>query len=203
MNNILFVELLIHPDNHLLAVRPSTDKNRHAIRWSTVKEAAHQPRTISGSAFLPTIYEIYGWKIECKYRVRGIRKQNADEVVYMFEMKETEIFIPSDTMETDHAKELSDNVSFETRSSMKPLMTTPKTVCAYPVGWAETFGNDYYHHAQAQEMFTFSETGKWHTQVEGQIYNESPLQVTNSEEIQIHIAKIIEDMKQEGACADG
>lgn len=197
MHNIPFVELLLHPDNHLLAVRPSNGKNRNAIRWAMLKETTYQPRTVSGAAFLKTIYEIYGWKADCKYRIRGIRKQNADESVYMFDVQETEIFIPTDTIAPDN-EEASDATGHLAHTGVKPLITTPKTVCAYPAQWVETFGSDYYRHAQAQEMLVFSETGEWNTQLEGEAFNESPLQVTSGEEIEIHIAQIIEDMEQNG-----
>ncbi|WP_041272533.1 recombinase family protein [Desulfitobacterium hafniense] len=198
MNNISFVELLLHPNNHLLAVRPTTDKNRNAVRWAILKNTAYQPRTISGTAFLKTIYEIYGWKTDCKYRIRGIRKQNVDESVYMFDMGEIEIFIPTDTITQDSDEKALDAIRNQAYSDVKPLIATPKAVCAYPAGWAGTFGNDYYRHAQAREMLIFSETGEWNTQSEGQAFNESPLQVTSGKEIAIHIAQIIKDMKQDG-----
>ncbi|MGI6156751.1 MAG: recombinase family protein, partial [Enterococcus lemanii] len=197
MNNIPFVELLLHPDNHLLAVRPSSDKNRNAIRWAILKETTYQSRTVSATAFLKTIYEIYGWKADCKYRIRGIRKQNADEAVYMFDLRETEIFIPTDTISLDN-EETPNTTGYSMYSGAKPLIATAKTVCAYPVQWVETFGSDYYRHAQTQEMLVFSETGEWNSQLRGEAFNESPLQVTNGEEIEIHIAQIIEDMKQNG-----
>ena len=198
MNNISFVELLIHPDHHLLAVRPTSNKNRNAVRWAALKEGSPQPRTISGTAFLKTIYEIYGWKTDCKYRIRGVRKQNADEAVYMFNMQETEIFIPTDTMPQDSDEEAPDAVEGVAFSDVTPLIVTSKTICAYPAQWAKNFGSDYYRHAQAQEMRTFSETGEWNTQLVGQAFDESPLQVTTGEEIQIHIAQIIEDMSRNG-----
>ena len=197
MNNIPFVELLLHPDNHLLAVRPSSDKNRNAIRWAILKETTYQSRTVSATAFLKTIYEIYGWKADCKYRIRGIRKQNADEAVYMFDLRETEIFIPTDTISLDN-EETPNTTGYSMYSGAKPLIATAKTVCAYPAQWVETFGSDYYRHAQTQEMLVFSETGEWKSQLRGEAFNESPLQVTNGEEIEIHIAQIIEDMKQNG-----
>lgn len=198
MNNSTFVELLLHPGNHLLAVRPVTSKNRNAIRWAVLKGTTYQPRIIHGSAFLKTIYEIYGWKTNCKYRIRGIRKQNATESVYMFDMQETEVFIPTNVIIAEN-EELADIDGNDANSKIKPLITTPKTVCAYPAQWAKSFGNDYYRHAQTQEMLVFSKTGEWNIQSEGRAFNESPLQVTNGEEIRINITRLIEDMIQNGA----
>ncbi|MCC8121974.1 MAG: recombinase family protein [Oscillospiraceae bacterium] len=194
MNNISFVEMLLHPDQHLLAVRPTTSQNRNAIRWAVLKEETYQPRTISGAAFLKTIYEIYGWEADCKYRIRGIRKQNDDESVYVFDMRETEIFIPSNSM----GEALAATAERRIFSNIKPLIATSKSICAYPAQWAENFGSDYYRHAQAQELLIFSETGEWNIQSEGQAYNKSPLHVTSGENLKIHIAQIIEDIRQNG-----
>ncbi|UQZ87858.1 recombinase family protein [Deltaproteobacteria bacterium Smac51] len=196
MNDIAFVELLIHPDNHLLAVRPSTDKNRNAVRWAMLKETACQTRTISGTAFLKTIYEVYGWRAEFKYRMRGIQNQKKNESVYIFDMRETEIFVPVDLLSLENGDE-----AFKDKNQMyfgKPLISTAKAVCAYPAEWAKTFGSDYYRHTQAQKMLSFSKTGEWKTTSEGKAFNESPLKVTSEKEIELYVAQIKENIKQKG-----
>ena len=198
MNNITLVELLIHPDKHLLAVRPATDKNRNAVRWAALKETVCQSRTVSGTAFLKVFYEIYGWRFECKYRTRGIRKQNKNESVYLFDLRETEVFIPTDLMMSENDDGTLKAAKNQGYVGIKPLIASPKAVCAYPTEWVETFGSDYYRHAQAQEMLAFSETGEWKTQSEGRAFNESPLRVTSGKELEIHIVRIIEDMKLNG-----
>lgn len=198
MNHTPFIEILLHPDHHLVAVRSAVKKNRNGVQWMIRKNGIHQPRVISGAAFLKTVYEIFGWRADCKYRVRGIRKQSGTESVYLFDMQETEVFIPSDIMLPDDGDTSSGLHEDQILSDIKPLITTPKTVCAYPAQWADTFGSDYYRHAQAQELRAFAETGEWNIQSEGLAFNESPLHVTSGAEIEIHIARIIEDMKQNG-----
>jgi hypothetical protein len=197
MDNIPSIELLLYPDEYLLAVRPAAKDNRNAVRWTAFKGTIYQPRIISGTAFLKTIYEIFGWRADCKYRVRGIRKQNTEESVYLFDMRETEVFIPSEqvTPDDENLSEFPKNVAY---SDVKPIITTPKTVCAYPADWVSSFGSDFYRHAQAQEMAAFSETGEWNISSEGQAFNEMPLQVTGIEDIKAHIDQIIEDIKRKG-----
>lgn len=195
MGNISTVELLLNPDEYLLAVRPAAEGVRTAIRWTVLKETTHRPRVISGAAFLKTIYDIFGWREGCRYRVRGIRKQNTDESVYLFDMSETEIFIPSEQVPPDDDP-LSDTPKNIAHSTMKPMITRPKTVCAYPADWASSFGSDYYRHAQAQEMAAFSETGEWKTQSEGLAFNKASLQVTGIEAIKTCIDQIIKEIKQ-------
>lgn len=197
MDNIPAVELLIYPDEYLLAVRAAAIDNRNAVKWTVFKGTTFQPRIISGTAFLKTIYEIFGWRADCKYRVRGIRKQNLEESVYLFDMRETEVFIPSEqvTPDDDNLSDFPKNVIY---ADIKPIIATPKSICAYPADWVSSFGNDYYRHAQAQEMAAFSETGEWNIQSEGLVYNEMPLQVTGIEDIKAHIDQIIEDIIRKG-----
>lgn len=95
------------------------------------------------------------------------------------------------------------SMDFSLDSATQPLVTTLKTVCAYPAEWVETFGDDYYRHAQTQELRAFSETGVWNVYSEGQAFTDSPLRVTGEKEIEIHIARIIDDMKRNGGQAGG
>ena len=201
MDNIPYVELLLYPDEYLLAVRPAAKENRNAVRWTVLKETVFHPRIISGAAFVKTIYEIFGWKEDCRYRVRGIRKQNGDETVYLFDMRETEVFIPSEYVTSDD-EELSDVPENIEYSQVKPIISTPKTVCAFPADWASSFGSDYYRHAQVLEMLAFRETGEWNALSSGQVFNETPLQVTSAEDVKTHIDMIIKEMKQKGAQYD-
>jgi len=197
MDNIPSVELLLYPDEYLLAVRPAKEGNRNAVRWTTFNGTGYQPRIISGTAFLKTVYDIFSWRTDCKYRVRGIRKQNAQESVYLFDMREVEVFIPSEQVISDDDNP-ADSPQNAICSVIKPIITTPKTVCAYPADWASSFGSDFYRHAQEQEIATFTETGEWNTQSEGKAFNEKPLQVTGIEDIKTHIDQIIADIKRKG-----
>jgi DNA invertase Pin-like site-specific DNA recombinase len=197
MENKPIIELLLHPDNYLLAVRNVTDKNRNAVRWAILKETVFQPRIISGTAFLKTIYEIFDWKEDCRYRVRGIRKQSGEESVYVFDLRETEVFIPTDRLNVDDDF-ASDGTQIMSHSDIRPIICTPKTICAYPENWVSTFGSDYYRHAQTREMATFAKTGEWNIHSEGLAFNEAPLIVTDIENVKIHINQIIDDIKSKG-----
>jgi len=107
------------------------------------------------------------------------------------------VFIPSEQVICDDDNP-ADSPQNAICSIIKPIITTPKTVCAYPADWASSFGSDFYRHAQEQEIATFTETGEWNTQSEGKAFNEKPLQVTGIEDIKTHIDQIIADIKRKG-----
>ena len=47
-----FIELLVHPELKLLAVRPASKNSKNAIKWRVLKEEDHFPKEISAKAFL-------------------------------------------------------------------------------------------------------------------------------------------------------
>ncbi len=91
LNNAMYVEILINPIDQLLAVRPCAKEYRNAVRWAKIDGDQYRPRTVSGAAFMNTLYEIFGWDSECKYRVSGVRRQKGNESVLVFDMRETEV----------------------------------------------------------------------------------------------------------------
>jgi site-specific DNA recombinase len=197
-NNVLFVEMLVHPGEHLFAVRSCTKENKNAVRWARSVNGQCFPRDISGAAYIPTLYQVFGWMPNCKYRIRGIRRQKDNDTVVIFDMRETEIFIPPNVLEAEPKDE---NATSKERlpKDVEPFtIGSKKNVLAYPAEWARGFGSNYYSHAQARELASFDQEGKWDMLHEGEPFSNSPpLQVTNNDEISKNIKQIISGMKQE------
>lgn len=184
----LYVEMLIHPGEQLLAVRPCAKECRNAVRWAKINEVNYNPRDISGAAYLSTLYAIFGWDPECRYRVRGVRRQKDNESVVIFDMRDTEIFIP----DPETGGYFNDDV--------RPVNANPKnTVVAFPPSWSGNFGNNYYRHSQARELAAIDKDGMWNVAVEGQSYNDKPeLNVTSEDVVASSIKQMITDMEQGG-----
>jgi hypothetical protein len=195
MGNVLFVQLLIHPSEHLLVVRPCQKETKNAVQWAKIpSDSDIAPRVISGAAFLKTIYEMFGWKTGCRYRISGLRRQKDEDSVLVFDMHDTEIFIPSESLTAEKEDETSESPS----NGVEPLTETKKSVLAYPAAWADGFGYNFYTHAQAQELASLDADGDWDVRSEGTPFSSGQkLQVTSQEEIGKNIREIIGDMKQE------
>ena len=188
LNNELYVEMLVHPCEKLLAVRPSTKEVRNAVKWMRISDNNYCPRPISGAAYLSTLYELFGWNIEHRYRVRGVRKIKDNEAVVIFDMHETEVFI-SDAIADGYFSE-----------DIRPLVTgSTNNIVAFPPAWASNFGYNFYRHAQAHELATIDRDGTWKVAVEAQPFNNgNTLNVTSTEDVADNIKQIISDIKQEG-----
>ena len=192
---VQYIEMLVHPGEHLIAIRKTTKDNRNALRWSRLSEnGIWIPRTLSGAAFLGTLYALFGWNPDYKYRVRGVRRQKDAESVILFDMRETEVFMPQTILLEEAIKDgespLNENV--------EPVIpNTKKSFMAYPSAWADNFGSNYYRHAQARELATIDVDGAWQITEEAQPISNMELNVTPADELISGIQDIIRDKKQE------
>ncbi len=192
----IYIEMLINPSENLFAVRPCLEQMRNVVQWATINNSLYYSRNISCSAYIKTLYELFGWNPEYKYRVRGVRRQKDNEILMIFDMKETEIFISQNEITSDEDVS-SQNEQFP--KGLKLFTNGPKKdIMAYPTTWANNFGNDYYSQTQAKELALLREENEWKAKEEGKPYNPQPdLNVTDFDEIQHNIQKIISDIEQE------
>ena len=181
------VELLMHPQKRILAVRTAGKECRNAMQWSKKKSGVSFPREISGTAFLPTLYSLLGWKDDCRYRITGIKRGKGNDAILLFNLTEPEIFIPNDTVSSLP----------ESDTSVKPFTdSNRRNVRAYPPDWADTFGSNYYSHAQAQELAGFGKGMEPDISHASVIYKDNDIQVTSKDDIKRNIEQIMSDMKE-------
>ena len=181
------VELLMHPQKQILAVRTAGKECRNAMQWSKKKSGISFPRGISGTAFLSTLYSLLGWKDDCRYRITGIKRGKGNYAILLFNLTEPEIFIPNDTVSSLP----------ESDTSVKPFTdSNRRNVRAYPPDWADTFGSNYYSHAQAQELAGFGKGMEPDISHASVIYKDSDIQVTSKDDIERNIEQIMSDMKE-------
>ena len=181
------VELLMHPQKQILAVRTAGKECRNAMQWSKKKSGISFPRGISGTAFLSTLYSLLGWKDDCRYRITGIKRGKGNDAILLFNLTEPEIFIPNDTVSSLP----------ESDTSVKPFTdSNRRNVRAYPPDWADTFGSNYYSHAQAQELAGFGKGMDPDISHASVIYKDSDIQVTSKDDIERNIEQIMSDMKE-------
>ncbi len=191
-----YIEMLVHPSEHLLVARPCTKGTRNAVQWASFNESQYYSRNISCAAYIKTLYELFGWKSGCKYRVRGIYRQKDNEAVVIFDMRETEIFIPQDTLGSSQEKTKEEDLL---PNDVRPFTFGPKKdIMAYPSSWADSFGSNFYRHAQARELAAFDSQGMWNVNEEGQPFSDSSgLNITSPEVVGRKIKQMICNMERE------
>jgi site-specific DNA recombinase len=184
-NKCQYIEILIHPQKMLLAARPCSTDNRNRIQWAKSKGGILFPREMSGTAFLPTLYKLFGWNEICRYRLIGLPRDQKNDHILLFNIKEAEAIIPSSAVLE--------------KVKIKPINVTKKrkNVTAYPASWADGFGSNYY--IQAHESKEMAPTKDWNVTAEASPYKESDLKITPHDEIAREINNLVKNIRQENS----
>lgn len=192
----MYVELLIHPVKKLLVARPCTKDTRNAVRWACTNDGISSSRNFTGAAYIGTLFEILGWDKNYKYRVRGFCKQCDDGTAAIFDMQDTEVFIPSDVYSAERQQSADKDSSHKDCSVLTD--TRSQSVLAFPISFLDGFGSDFYVNANNQPFKSNMQEGKT-TLVDSiaQFSVGDELNVTNAAVLGNSIKQILTDMKQE------
>jgi DNA invertase Pin-like site-specific DNA recombinase len=177
------VEFLVNPREMKFAVRTAAKDSRHAVACSRVSNGIYYPKTISCAAYMDTLYQIFGWNSDFKYRVTGTLFQKENEAVYLFNMNDAEVFIKPYLMagaaESDAPKD-----------EIKPLSVSGTRVRAVPREWMSSFGNQYYLHQHIFPPVESQSENDWKIRLEGQLFETGEkIHVTGFDELKCFITQ--------------
>lgn len=193
LDNILYVELLIHPRLRQLAVRPSRKEIRTSVKWAAAGEKKCQPKVITGAAFLPTLFELFGWNTEYRYRITGMRLRKDSETVLLFDLDETEVLIP-----VERIREIcQDNELPEFGFAPVNRSGYRGKIAAYPLHWAQSFGSEFYQHAQTLPGNGMDNSDSWNVAVQGTPYYGNEPQPRTKENIEENLRRILGELRRE------
>jgi hypothetical protein len=191
-----YVEMLLNPHDHLVAVRPASKDSRNAIQWASIRGDKYSSRTVSGAVFLNKLYDIMGWDQQNKYRIHGVRQEKENGPIIMFDLRETEIIIPAMFSSSDAGG----NNVIPIYEGMTPLVPHSRnSVVAFPASWAESFGSKYYEGINARDIIPLKAATNFDTQQPGKPFKRdgNELQITSSDDLSRNIAVLMDNMKQE------
>lgn len=180
--DILGVELLIYPGKQMLAVRPALPSSRNTLQWAKSKGGEVIPKIISGSAFLPTLFSLFGWSKDGRYKIVGTLHRKNNETVLLFNAKDAVLYIDED-------------IFFGTESDEPPQKSNKrqKKISAFPSGWSTSFGDSYY--ASYANSHSLEPETSWDVNIQGETYiSSADTGVTTTEQAGENIKKILWDM---------
>ncbi|MBP5169851.1 MAG: hypothetical protein ILP14_11725, partial [Oscillospiraceae bacterium] len=180
MPGIPKIELLVMPGKHLLAIRKAPAGSRYALTWSKKDSDHYCPRTISGSAFLPTLYKLFGWRKDSNYRITGTMYRSDDDTVIIYDVRDAILLIPEEVLGDEPLT-----------TDIDPDLPKKKTkrLTAYPANWAGTFGESYYK-SKAQ-ITNDPASHEWVIESAGTVYRTDNTVVTTQKEAADHIKTIL------------
>ncbi len=180
MPGIPKIELLVMPEKRLLAIRKAPAGSHYALTWSKKDSDHYYPKTISGSAFLPTLYKLFGWRKDSNYRITGTMYRSEEDTVIIYDVKDAVLLIPEEVL-TD------EQLTADIDSDLPKKKT--KRITAYPANWAGTFGESYYR-SKAQ-ITNDPASHEWVIESTGTVYRTDDAVVTTQKEAADHIKTIL------------
>ena len=140
LRNIEKIDFYVHPEKKMIAIKKASGNNRNYMCWSKAKDGVALPRQISGAAFLPTLFKIFGWHKDTRYKMIGNALNINGDMVLLFSAKDAILYIEDDEDSCDKTKN--------------------RRTKAYPATWVNNFGDDYYTACAMDEIHFFEHDDK-------------------------------------------
>ncbi len=174
------IELLVNPLKRTIAVKKASGNTRNVFVWCKEADGEYYPKPISGSAFIPTLYRLFGWKPDTKYKIIGAAYQSAGEMILLFDTAEAILMMDPNEEEGDITPDDADPGLRQKKG---------KLIKAYPREWVESFGENYYVSKAREE--SEMETVREGFDGEQIPYMSDSESVTTPEEAADHIRQIL------------
>ncbi|MBQ6480915.1 MAG: recombinase family protein [Anaerolineaceae bacterium] len=181
-----YVELMVHPTRKMLAIRPAAKDNRCAIYWASGSKKNMETRKISCKAYIETLFQIFEWKTDYKYKLYGCIYRDGKDSACIFTTDDASVYINKEQI-------LSSGVD----AGGKLLNLSGKRVRTLSGNLGNRFGQDYYAAKTMHEMMLQTRE-QWQTRIEGQLCaTGDKLNVTPYDELRTFIRQELGDLFEE------
>lgn len=189
LDNVREINLLVMPGRQMLAVRKAVSGSHYDLQWCREKDGILFPKLISGMAFLPTLFKLFGWNKNGRYKMIGSFHSNGNEAVLLFDIRDAILFVDEEELECEDL----DDAAYEQEIDDGQKKKHSRKVKAYPARWADSFGENYYNSCA---LFAANEPddGSWNVNTEGAVYQEAEENVTSQKAAAKHIQELLIDM---------
>src|SRR5699024_3155221 len=100
MEDAVYIQILVNPDTKKMVVRKCDENDKDALHWCIAKTDKRKSRKVTSKIFSAKMYELMGWNTACRYKILGHKIVYEDEMLYIFDLLETEIFLDVRKTET-------------------------------------------------------------------------------------------------------
>ncbi len=186
------VEFLVNPIDLRFAVRTAAKDSRHAVVCSRVSDGVYYPKEVFGAAYMETLFQMFRWDTELKYRISGSLFQKDSETVYIFNTDNAEAFIKP------HMLLGEGNIGIGAGDA-KPLSVSGHRLRAVPQTWTTSFGTEYYMHQYLHPPTEAQGTDDWRIRTEGRLFETGKrLRITGYDELKRFISQELSGSALEG-----
>jgi len=80
--NTDYIEILVHPVEKILAIRPCSNDTTGAVKWRKTKSTT----TFGTVCFTDALFDILGWNAKLKFRASGVVRTKDNESIILFDL---------------------------------------------------------------------------------------------------------------------
>lgn len=187
MNCGNYVELLVHPILKKIAIRPTTKESRSALQWSSGSKNSLCSRQVACKAYIGTLYQIFGWDTDFKYKLYGVIYHDGKYSACIFSDLNSSVLI--DKNQYMYAESVD--------ASGQLLNQSGKHVRALSGDFGNALGKNYYEEMSMNEI-THLTKQQWQTMIEGRLCcTKDKLNVTPYDELRAFIKEELGDLFEE------
>ena len=142
--DVAYVQLLLHPTERRIAIRPCGSNDAHSIRWRPDPEKPLYSKTLNCQHFGNALYSIMTWNPDYAYKIRGTWARRGKEQIIVFNLPNAVpiMTVPPENGEDANAKKV--------------------TLC--PEEWADDFGEEFYEHTLENGFYYIAPNTEWQSQ---------------------------------------
>ena len=159
-------------------------ENRNAVIWAKEEYGQKVPRGIACTAFIDTLFSMFGWNSEYRYRLFGALFRNGNENAYIFSARDAGVFIKEENLPA---------VSGDIQHHIS-INRTGKRIGAVPAELSQSFGKDFYLEKTLADL-THLTKEEWQIRLDGQLCSTGKtLNITPYEELKAFIQEELGDL---------
>lgn len=169
-DSVPYIQLLLHPSQRKMAIRPCSENDIYSIRWRSNSERNVLSKSIQCPYFASALFQIMGWNPDYEYRVRGSWASNGHNEIIVFGLGEAETIIICEDVKTGGV-------------AMKK-----KRIATFPEEWGDSFGLDFYEHSMQNAFHVFRD---WKSDAKSHPTDQTnPLGILSQAELQQSLEKL-------------
>ena len=156
-----------------------------------ISNRIYYPKDIPSAAFFETLYTIFGWNTDYKYRIIGTMLEQDGEIAYVFNASNSEAFFKPYVLPSGEGTE-------DGAATLQPLTPIGKRIRAIPEEWTRTFGRQFYEHERKLSEIESQSEQDWKLRLEGRLFETGEkLNVTGFEELRAYIKQELSTITME------
>ena len=144
-DSVAYIQLLLHPTERKIAIRPCGKNDTHSIRWRPDPNKPVYSKTLNCQHFGNALYSIMEWNPDFVYKIRGTWACRGAEQIIVYNLTNA---VPAMLVPTTDSEDAS----------------SKRRIDLCPEEWEDSFGAEFYEHTLENGFYYIAPNNEWHSQ---------------------------------------